>query len=1543
MMMLQPKIFDVINTICMNSKTQHFLLRTNRYRVACNLGGFDYSRQLQSRNAALRRATHIQIRSSPSLCHDDSMATRSESTDSAAYDSVIRNKRKSQRTSKHPPGYYASAQKKTHETIQRLLLMNSSLSEHNDYGIRDFEKTLVNAQEDEYLLRKLQISSDNARKMLIIPTQLLHDVLEAIAHCSKIDSLIEIDVPACNRVHELCNYDDETDMDNYNMNASNNSSQLPAMDTIKKKVPGPMVCALLLELIGIPQYYSQRISSPTSTNFSPTMIVHSSQIDEIIECCLLTVTALSNACRVGSNSLIGYDFNSQNINNGQAGKKKTAASLAEEIWRSVWNMQIMYTSRRRNNDSSAEPGLPATIRIGRIGFIGEQEYNPIMEYLSSVREIKDNKSEVKGFVMGQCTNSDVEDFEYKDDQSADLPWSSKDQRRYDQTVMMFNAVLDAYAKLGSSSSGTRPQIRRDMVHNCERLLLEVVAREKTKPSPEKILQQIQPDGISFNTVMKAWAGMSPKRQVDSKDEYEKTMARATAERTEAILEMMHEYCEKERAIDTTSQAIHAAFIECGGVKSRRAPSTPAHGIPVNPNTSSYNIAILAWSKSCDPDSAIKALDLFKRMVYRCNTACIAREAMTFDNTKAVYGKNARAFNAFPDSRTFAALLASLGHTSSNCKEACDSVLSVFVAIKEWDDLLQWCEENDVGPTHLFRCSNRVLNEFTYNALIRTLSRLPTSNSWDDHFECCNLIDKIIEGMSEDSVEPNAVTLGFGINAWSSCAMHAHGDKSRFQLCAEKAATHLSKLLVDATKFQSEKSVMIHSINDVIALFGKASKPMEAVNVFETAKEKQLWNLQSLATVIDSLAKNSDMGISYADKAKQYLLEFEKDTMKMSPLVLPDMKYTSLYNSVLSGYLNSNMKDRGIAQAQTLLSHMIESHESNPRHIARPNTTSFVPLMVSLARIGDDPLRCEQLLSKMEELYQRRNSIKPHSNEEKLVANVEPNTTACNALLKAYARVGNLKSALKLLGRMEKDKNLAPARPDVDTHAIMSTLSSRDFSARIYSKASSQRRHDVSPDIILNGNGINLKGLHLSGQELKPTAKSFESMMSSKSIRPFACFITLLTHSIAIAYTTSGTAEGAEKATELLLRLETMNASGEICFKPERFLHIYNNVINAWYQCEKNGDTAASASEKAEGVLDYLCEQNDKGIKALSPNNDSFHLCIKSWCQSSRPDAAERAERILRRKETFAKDHINVYIIAADYNHVIAKWKDDKLNGPERARKLFKEMNQNYGHAAELKARPNIITFNSLLDVLAKSNSRDMAEECEDLLKEMNALFEEEKKTILPDIISYRTCIDAWIRQRQKDSPRRVEALVNNLIDKFSVEGRTDLRPDSDIFNLVLKACAHTTVTWHVDNVKESDTIISIANRTYALLKGKNDFKAKPTHATYAFMFLAYKYHLDFENPRYTPLLTMLWKECCNDGLVSQFTLDSFRDSVLDYQFWNAIGGTDRYVALGRPTPDMVKVNDLPQEWRRNVKPHKKRSGDKRARSTEIPPGRSYIV
>mmetsp|Transcript_9398 Transcript_9398/g.16329 ORF Transcript_9398/g.16329 Transcript_9398/m.16329 type:complete len:449 (-) Transcript_9398:74-1420(-) len=442
----------------------------------------------------------------------------------------------------------------------------------------------------------------------------------------------------------------------------------------------------------------------------------------------------------------------------------------------------------------------------------------------------------------------------------------------------------------------------------------------------------------------------------------------------------------------------------------------------------------------------------------------------------------------------------------------------------------------------------------------------------------------------------------------------------------------------------------------------------------------------------------------------------------------------------------------------------------------------------------------------------------------------------------------------------------------------------------------------------NLNDLNLSDLNLSDRE--PTSKSFNSIMN--------------------VHATTGTVEGAEKGAALLSKLEEMHKSGEISFRPDIFL--YNKLMNAWHLCEQNNnssDPSNSPAEKAQKILDYICEQREiggGGEDQLSPNDVSFSICIHSWCKSNRPDAIEKAEQLLRRKEVFNRKYGGVQIKSTDYNSVISKWKDDPAKGPERATLLFEEMLQRYGNSSEDRTKPTAATLNALLDVYAKCyEHKHLADKAETCLNRMNQLHKEGKCCIMPDVISYRSVIDAHIRQWHPDSPKKVDALVKEMMEKYKNEGRRDLCPDTNALNLVLKACAHAPAMWKEKGITEKgdDHPIAIGNRIFAMLKGKNEYGVTATHATYAYLFHIYRQHMNFQAPRYSSLMRTMWRHCCKDGLVSKFSLDSFRDSVMEHDFWKAIGGKEKFARLGKTHAKQISVEDLPEEWRKNVAALKK--------------------
>ncbi|KAL7537797.1 hypothetical protein ACHAXR_008087 [Thalassiosira sp. AJA248-18] len=1395
--------------------------------------------------------------------------------------------------------------------LTQRLLRSSPTGHRPNFPLRSFEKILAETRTNVHLLRMLQLSPEEARNMFILPPVLLKDVHLAIMHFSKKENFHGIVLPVNEQPSQVSSGDIWQEGHAATPKESTNDKSIFAKHN--QKVPGPIICTRLLELIGIPNYY-RHISLSSLPNASataghvPTTPVHSSQVDLILECCLETNIALSRSCETGKHSLIGSDFNT------------SIPATAEDIWRSVWNLEIKYTSGKRESShaSSTMHHLHQPIRIGRIGSIGAN-YNPVVDYLAASQTPLKQEGEDDGeFYYNDEQLSGTTSMPLESESEARMPWSPKDKRRYDQSVILFNSALATYSKLSSSSSGVRHEVRREMVQNAERLLLEVASKGMAgsqHPSPSTILQCLQPDTISFNTAIKAWSEFSPRETRKHtrghasdgdgpSDEGSTHMATATAERTKSILEMMQDLWDKERSNRSTLQSLQAAWEDNGlDVPEQHAPP-PSRAIA--PNASSYNGVLKAWSRSSDPVAAVRALKTFQTMIERNNVTSFARESLMLQNSEPVDSRSYRE-GAFPDSRTFVLLLQSLHNLSLSIgfRDAVDAVESIFHCVKQLDEQIHWSVDNGIAPISHLNDRGKpkpILNVFSYNTLIKTFSNLPTN--WDESYQCCLRIDKIIEEMECDTspVIPNAVT------AWIKCADKAGNNKERIQLCVEKAGSYIDALLEDSIQSKGGNDnlwgfYLIQAINDTISLYGRVGECNKADELFLRARECNTHNLGTLSTIIDTLSENGSDDIAHVEKAQRYLLDFEQDKMRMSrTFIVPDMKFTSMYNSVISGFINCDMKERGLEQAQALLSHMVSSHESNPRHIARPNTTSFARVMSALAGRGQNTQRLEELLSKMEEMHERWKNTPRSSPDAELVANVSLNIVIYNLLLKAYARCNDdeaVQSAMKLLGRIETSPGISP--DDISNFYIEALLSRKHGAGAKVPTSSSEKDKLVGPSLTkLDIDNLNLDDLNLIGQSKEPTSKSFNSIMN-------------------------GTVEGAEKGAALLRKLEAMHSSGEIPFKPD--IYLYNKLMNAWQLCEKsNSSHTISPAEKAQEILDSICEQcEEEGEGGLSPNEVSFSICIHSWCRSNRPDAPERAEQLLRRKEVFGKTHSGVKIKSTDYNSVISKWKDSPTNGSERATLLFEEMLQRYGDSEE-RMEPTSATLNALLDVYAKCDERNLAEKAEKILIRMNQLHKEGKGCIMPDIISYRTVIDAWVRSWHKDSPQKVDALVKEMIEKYKHEGRSDLRPDSNSLNLVLKACSHTPAMWkEKDNSeKGNDHPIAIANRTFSMLKGKNEYGASATHATYSFMFLCYRHHMDFRDKRFPSVMRNLWKHCCMDGSVSQFSLSAFRDSVLEPDFWKAIGGKAKFERLGKTRAEDIAVKDLPKEWSRNVSPLKNR-------------------
>ena len=58
--------------------------------------------------------------------------------------------------------------------------------------------------------------------------------------------------------------------------------------------------------------------------------------------------------------------------------------------------------------------------------------------------------------------------------------------------------------------------------------------------------------------------------------------------------------------------------------------------------------------------------------------------------------------------------------------------------------------------------------------------------------------------------------------------------------------------------------------------------------------------------------------------------------------------------------------------------------------------------------------------------------------------------------------------------------------------------------------------------------------------------------------------------------------------------------------PHLDIFLYNKVMNAWRLCEPTNNDAISPAEKAQEILDSICDEHDSGGD-LSPNDVTFSI------------------------------------------------------------------------------------------------------------------------------------------------------------------------------------------------------------------------------------------------------------------------------------------------------------------------------------------------
>ena len=164
------------------------------------------------------------------------------------------------------------------------------------------------------------------------------------------------------------------------------------------------------------------------------------------------------------------------------------------------------------------------------------------------------------------------------------------------------------------------------------------------------------------------------------------------------------------------------------------------------------------------------------------------------------------------------------------------------------------------------------------------------------------------------------------------------------------------------------------------------------------------------------------------------------------------------------------------------------------------------------------------------------------------------------------------------------------------------------------------------------------------------------------------------------------------------------------------------------------------------------------------------------------------------------------------------------------------MKDDYLNNGNRMAKPNVQSFNTLIDTYSKSISSsqnydsleatiDAPDEAESLLNDMIDLYSRgELKGNGPDIYSYNGVINCWSKSNQPNSPQRALQILQSM--RNNNNSKTVIKPDTITYNSVLDAYAR-----HGDVVG--------ANKVWEMMKEDSYTAAKPNVRTYSILIDAW--------------------------------------------------------------------------------------------------------
>lgn len=581
---------------------------------------------------------------------------------------------------------------------------------------------------------------------------------------------------------------------------------------------------------------------------------------------------------------------------------------------------------------------------------------------------------------------------------------------------------------------------------------------------------------------------------------------------------------------------------------------------------------------------------------------------------------------------------------------------------------------------------------------------------------------------------------------------------------------------------------------------------------------------------------------------------------------------------------------------------------------RPDLFNYTTVMNSWGKSGTKRgvLQAQNMLEELEHLSGVAQILSENEDEtrtESPLAYLTPDKACYNAVITGWARSSHYEATSRIESLMQRMDTLhertGDARFQPDTRSFQMLIAA-------YAKAAQQRRgkrgNEESMQAALQAENVLRLMCERYDEARRKASRGGDDTDEEELVKPDI----MIYNGVLSALANSASLEGARRAEDILLGMLRESSSLDDFPFIEGILPnevTFNIIIDAW---AKSGDSQAGIrAEKLVGIMES-CQ--------LRANTITFNALMNAWSRSDATDAGERVDAILK---YMLEDEGDARPNVISFSTAIFAWgRSQNDDGALRAEDLLEQMESIYREYKDESLRPNEACYDGVIFAwLRRSGNRNQydgryaAERAEAMLNRMN-----------PGLKQYNRVLNAWMKHESDDlhgeEPNKVDrakSLLQEMSCNATEQKRSNRgparppRPDVFAYNYVIGACASTTTQVAE---RKRDAFFTAVD-TYNSLCDSSE--CSPNNHTYRMMFDVCVKLFPRSNDAQTEFMEKLFRECCNDGLLSNDILRIARNYLPPWSMQKLLGPD---VVLSGRKP--LYVSDLPEDWSRSFA-KKKRS------------------